>query len=109
MKLRISLIVLSIIILINASRLKKKNRQEAERKEWATGDADRQNCWAQCTGLNGFACGFGDQGRWTSDFYQCNKNQDTCKSWLDAFENCRSSGCPGWRESNLDNVLSVVC
>lgn len=110
MKLRLFIIAFLLIILISASRLKKKKtRQEVEKKEWATNDADHQNCWARCTELNGFACGFGDQGRWTSEFYQCNKNQDTCKNWLDAFEACRSSGCPDWRNSNLNNVLSVVC
>jgi hypothetical protein len=106
MKLKQLFIVVLLIALINATRFKKKRATQATQKnEWATDDSESQNCWAECTRLNGFACGFGDQGRWTSQFYQCNTNEQTCENWLDAFEVCRSTGCPGWRDSNLATLF----
>lgn len=111
MNTRIFILLMAMLMLSQASRL--TNTANKKRFIWKTDNPKRQDCWASCTAQNGFACGYGDQGRWTSEKYQCTKTQEICEKWLNYFENCRSTGCKGknWEFYNIKkhNVFKVSC
>ena len=116
MNSKVIIFFVTMVLFSQALNLKKKittstTSSNQNRYIWKTSNSQRQDCWGSCTSKNGFACGYGNQGRWTSDKYQCTKNQAICTSWLDSFELCRSTGCKGWESRNIKqhDVLSVYC
>ena len=116
MNSKVIIFVLTLVLFSQALNLKKKTTttttsSDVARYIWETSDPKRQDCWESCTYQNGFACAYGNQGRWTSDKYQCTQNQKICTNWLDRFENCRNTGCKGWELWNIKkhNVLKVTC
>ena len=113
MNSKVIIFVMTMVLFSQALNLKKKTTtySDEERYIWEASSPKRQDCWESCTKQNGFACGYGEQGRWTSDKYQCTKTQAICAKWLDRFEKCRDSGCKGWEFFNIKkhNVVKVTC
>lgn len=99
------------IYYISSSSFLKKRQIIRSRLEWQTTNPERQTCWWSCTKKNGFSCGFGVQGRATSDFYICAKDQRDCKDWLDSYvsEDEDSGKWAAWRIGYGNMALSVYC
>ena len=102
------IIFLFLVLSTWAAHLNNKRAKYEHRVEWETSNIEHKDCWWRCTEAGGFSCGFGSEGRNTSEFYICVETEQQCSDWLDHFYICPVAHCIPWRYSN-QNKKVIYC